>query len=355
MDDWKQNLKKTEPYTPGEQLNIKGLIKLNTNENPYLPSPKVREALENLEPYGLKLYPNPDGEPLRSGLAKYHGVDAENIFLGNGSDEVLAFAFPAFFNSERPILFPEITYSFYKVWAEFFRVPYKTVPMGKGFEIDVSGFFAENGGILIANPNAPTGMGLGLRAIESILEKNPGSVVILDEAYVDFGGETALPLLKKYENLLIVRTFSKSRALAGMRIGYAIGGKLLIDTLNGVKNSFNSYTINRASAAAGCAALKDEKYFSECVKKVIATRERAIGTLREMGFSVCPSSANFIFVTNENLPAAKLQEFLRGSGILVRHFPAPGIDNYLRISIGSDYEMDRLFEKINEFAKQGTA
>lgn len=349
MSGWEEKVRKVIPYVPGEQPTVtKGLIKLNTNELPYPPSPRVMEAITGLPGESLRLYPDIMEEPLLSGLAERYGVSKDEIFIGVGSDDVLAMAFLTFFHSDRPVLFPDITYSFYDVWAELYRIPYETVPLLPDFRIEPSDYFRENGGIVLANPNAPTSLFMEPSAIEKVLKANPDSVVIVDEAYVDFGGETVLPLVSQYENLLVVQTFSKSRALAGMRIGFAIGNKTLIRYLSDVKFSVNSYTMNRTAVAAGAAALSDEEYFKKTVHKVIETRERAKEILSGMGFRVLDSKTNFLFVSHEHTAAVDIYRALRERQIYVRHFAKPRINNYLRISVGTDEEMQALYAALHE-------
>ncbi len=342
------NIRKVIPYTPGEQPNRPGMIKLNTNENPYPPAPGVEKVLKEFNEDTLRLYPDPKISSLVNALAKRYSVDPEQVFVGVGSDDVLAMCFMTFFNSEKPILFPDITYSFYDVWAKLLRVPFETIALDDNLCINAKDYMRENGGIIFPNPNAPTGVLLPLSEIESIIKANPDSIVIVDEAYIDFGGVSALPLVKKYDNVVVVQTFSKSRSMAGMRLGYAIGSKELIKYLNDVKYSFNSYTIDRVSMAAGVASVKDEAHFQDGIKKIIATRERTKVRLKELGFSMPNSMSNFIFATHESVPAEEIFDKLRESDIFVRYFNLPRIDNYLRITIGTDEEMDRLFEKLGE-------
>lgn len=348
---WEQNIRQVVPYVPGEQPKDENKIKLNTNECPYPPSPKVLQALQDVSLDSLRLYPDPAVVDLRQALADAYQVELEQVFVGVGSDDVIANAFLTFFHSEKPILFPDITYSFYDVWADLFRIPYKTKALDENFHMRKEDYYEENGGIIFPNPNAPTGIGEGLGFIEDILQHNPNSVVIVDEAYVDFGGSSALPLLEKYENLLVVQTFSKSRALAGMRIGYAFGNKKLIGYLNAVKFSFNSYTMNRTSIAAGVACVQDNRYFEEMVQKVITTRERTKKALQELGFSFPDSTSNFIFATHKSVPAEELFEALKQAHIYVRYFKKPRIDNYLRITIGTDAEMDTLLAFLETYLK----
>lgn len=339
---WENHVRKVVPYVPGEQPKAETMIKLNTNECPYPPSPKVMEALQELSANCMRLYPDPAITDLRQTLADYYKVNAEQVFVGVGSDDVIANAFMTFFNSDKPILFPDITYSFYDVWAELFGIPYERIALTSDFRIDPEDYKKENGGIIFPNPNAPTGVLEELSMIEEVLMANPDVVVMVDEAYIDFGGASALPLLEKYENLLVIQTFSKSRAMAGMRIGFAIGNEKLIQYLNDVKFSFNSYTMNQTSIAMGVACVKDDVYFREIVGKVIATRERVKKELQELGFSFPDSMSNFIFATHESIPAAELFEACKREHIFVRYFKKPRIDNYLRISIGTDEEMNTL-------------
>ena len=348
---WEDNVRKVVPYTPGEQPKIKNIIKLNTNENPYPPAPGVKKVLEEMEVSNFRKYPNPTCDELVMAIADFYKVDKENVFVGVGSDDVLAMAFLTFFNSKDPekkVLFPDITYSFYDVWADLFRIPFRQVPLNEDFTITPSDYFAENGGIVIANPNAPTGVLLPLDQIEEIVKRNPDVVVIVDEAYIDFGGESALPLIDKYENLLVVQTFSKSRSMAGMRIGYAFGCKKIIKYLLDAKFSFNSYTMNMPALSLGAAAVKDKEYFEECRKKVIATRERVKPLLTELGFTFGDSKTNFIFAKHKEKHGKEIFDYLRQNGIVVRRFDLPRISEYLRISIGTDEEMDRLISVLKE-------
>jgi histidinol-phosphate aminotransferase len=344
---WSSRLDGLEPYEPGEQPKGCQLIKLNTNENPYPPSPKVLEAIQEAPFPSLRLYPDPDCTELCAAIAEFYGLTTEQIFVGNGSDEVLAFCFPAFFDSQKPILFADITYSFYPVYAKMFQVDYRTVPLKSDFTMPVEAFGGENGGVIIANPNAPTGAALARNEIERILQTNRDRVVIVDEAYVDFGAESAVQLIDRYENLLVVQTFSKSRSLAGMRIGFALGNKNLIGALNCVKNSINSYTLDRLAIAAGTAAIKDRAYFEETCRKIITTRQRTTAELRGLGFDVIESKTNFVFAAHSCVPAEELFSNLRTHGILVRYFNKPRIDDRLRISIGTDEDMDALITALH--------
>lgn len=342
MKPWETNVRKVIPYVPGEQPDDSDMVKLNTNENPYPPSPQVEKALREMDSEKLRLYPDPTAEKLVDAIAETSGLQKEQIFVGVGSDDVLAMAFMTFFNSSKPILFPDITYTFYDVWADLLQVPYVRQPLDENFQIVKEDYYKPNGGIIFPNPNAPTGVELPGEAVEDILRHNLGSVVIVDEAYVDFGAQSALPLIEKYDNLLVVQTLSKSRSMAGMRIGCAMGCRQLIKFLNDVKYSFNSYTMDCTAIELGTAALGDKEYFKETIKKIQQTREWAAGELRNLGFSFPESAANFLFVTHERVPAGELFEALRAAHIYVRYFNKPRIDNYLRITIGTVQEMEKL-------------
>jgi histidinol-phosphate aminotransferase len=337
---WSRLAAGLEPYVPGEQPKDMKYIKLNTNENPFGPSPEVIKAVKGATDDSLRLYPDSDCSDLVEAAARYYGVEKEQVFAGNGSDEVLAFAFMAFFDPGREILFPDVTYSFYPVYTSLFGLNYRTVPLNEEFDIPEEGFFKSKGGVVIANPNAPTGKAVSLEKVERILDENSNTVVIIDEAYIDFGGETAVPLIDRYPNLLVVQTLSKSRSLAGMRVGFAIGSSVLIDGLKRVKNSFNSYTLDRLAIKAGIAALKDSGYFKETRNKIIRTRERVAVEMRARGFYVTDSKANFIFASHPRKKAAAIFYELRQRGILVRYFDKERIDNFLRITIGSDEDMN---------------
>ncbi len=352
MQGWGKNVRRVIPYVPGEQPKRENIIKLNTNENPYPPSPKVTEALRQMDAGTLRKYPDPSAQELTEAIAAQHGVDPEQVFPGVGSDDVLAMAFLAFFNSEKPILFPDITYSFYDVWADLFQIPYERQPLNEAFEIVKEDYYKDNGGVIFPNPNAPTGVLMGLSQVEDIIRHNGDVVVIVDEAYIDFGGISAKCLIDRYENLLVVQTFSKSRSMAGMRIGYALGSKKLIHYLNDVKYSFNSYTMNATAIRLGTAALSDDAYFEETCARIIATRERTKQELAALGFTFADSFANFVFASHERVLAKELFEALREAGIYVRYFNKPRIDNYLRITIGTDEEMDRLFAFLREYLKK---
>lgn len=351
MSNWRENVRKVIPYVPGEQPNKPGMIKLNTNENPYPPAPGVQKVLDEFQADSLRLYPDPAVSELTECLAEYYGVEKNQVFVGVGSDDVLAMAFMTFFNSEKPILFPDISYSFYSVWAEEFRIPYRRPALDENFKLVKEDYYQENGGIIFPNPNAPTAICESLENIEDILRHNQDVVVIVDEAYIDFGGQSALPLIEKYDNLLVVQTFSKSRSMAGMRIGFAIGNQELIRYLNDVKYSFNSYTMNRTSICCGVEAVKDDAYFKETTEKIIETREWAKEELTKLGFSFTDSKANFVFATHKDVPAKEIFQALRETDIYVRYFNAPRIDNYLRITIGTKGEMERLFEFLRIYLK----
>lgn len=341
---WSDMVKRTEPYTPGEQVNGAEWIKLNTNENPYPPSPHVLEALQKALTPNLRKYPEADPKELRNTLAELHQVSANQVFIGNGSDEVLAFSFMAFFSPNKSIVFPSITYSFYPTYAALFNISYDTIPLQEDFTLDVEAFFQSEGGVIFPNPNAPTGMALSLESVERIVSENQGRIVIVDEAYVDFGAETAIPLLDQYDNLLIIRTMSKSRSLAGLRIGYAMGSEKMIEALNRIKNSFNSYTIDQLALAAGVASVNDQNYFEDTIHAIRQTREQSIKRFQTLGFTVLPSSANFLFVHHPEIPAKQLHKSLKDKQILVRHFSKPETEEWLRVTIGSNEEMTQFFE-----------
>ena len=341
---WEDNVRKVVPYVPGEQPKIKNIIKLNTNECPYPPAPAVQKCLESIDYDDFRLYPDPAASDLVKALSDHYGVPEENIFVGVGSDDVLAMAFLTFFNSDRPVLFPDITYSFYDVWAELFRIPYRQIPLNENFEIVKEDYFAENGGVIFPNPNAPTGIPQSLEMIEDVIRHNPDVVVIIDEAYIDFGNESCLELINRYDNLLVVQTFSKSRAMAGMRIGYAFGSSRLIKYLQDVKYSFNSYTMNIPSIKLGAASLSDDEYFKDICQRIVATRERVKEQLKNLGFEMFDSSSNFLFVKHRERSGRDIFDYLRENGIIVRRWDAPRIKEYLRISIGTDEQMDRMLE-----------
>jgi len=348
---WSSKVRNIRPYVPGEQPRDRQYIKLNTNENPYPPSPRVIAAIREAAGESLRLYPDPLASELRETIAGYYGLAKEQVFVGNGSDEILAFAFPAFFEpAGKPILFAEVTYSFYPVYAAFFDIPYRLVPVDDAFNVAAKDYGRENGGVLIANPNAPSGRGMPREEIESVLKENEGRVVVVDEAYVDFGGESSVGLIASHPNLLVVKTMSKSRSLAGLRLGYALGSTELIEGLARVRDSINSYTVDRLAQAGAVEAILDESYFRETTEKIVKTRERVSAALAGMGFTVIPSRANFVFVSAARCPGADLFQRLRDKGILVRHFKNPKTENYIRVSIGTDAEMDRFLEVIGEIA-----
>ena len=338
---WRDNLIKIEPYVAGEQPN-----KTDANENPYPPSPAVVKVISEFRGESLKKYPDANAKLLVEALAKRYGLKRENIFVGNGSDDVLALCFRAFFNSDKPIIYPDITYSFYPVWCDMLGIPYKTIPVDADFNINAADYACENGGVVIANPNAPTSIGRGPDFIREILDANRDSIVIIDEAYVDFGGVSAVPLLKEYENLVITQTFSKSRSMAGMRIGFAMGNEEIITALYAAKDSYNSYPMDSVAIAAGVASVEDEEYFTATIAKVTATRERLTVQLRELGFDVKDSSANFVFAEHESLRAKDICEYLKTKDIYVRYFSKPRIVNRLRITVGTDEEIDALIREL---------
>jgi histidinol-phosphate aminotransferase len=350
MAGWRDNIRRVVPYVPGEQPKVQNVIKLNTNENPYGPSPRVNEIKENMN--DLRLYPDPAASDLINELAAYHGVEPSQVFVGVGSDDVLAMSFLTFFNSDKPILFPDITYSFYDVWADLFRIPYERPALDEAFRLVKEDYYRENGGIVFPNPNAPTGIYEDLSNVEDIIKHNQDSIVIVDEAYIDFGGESALSLIDKYDNLVVVRTFSKSRSMAGLRIGYAISNPELIKALNDVKYSYNSYTMNRPSILFGVESIKDDEYFKSTVAKVVATREQFVKNIYELGFTCLESSANFVFATHNSIPAKDIFEAAKANNIFVRYFDKPRINNYLRISIGTDEEMDTFTLFLREYVEQ---
>ena len=345
---WSSRIRDMVPYTPGEQPKDRTFIKLNTNENPYPPAPRALEAAKHAVGEGLRLYPDPEAGQLRAALAAYHGVKAEQIFVGNGSDEVLAFCFQGLFDPARAICFPDISYSFYPVYAGLFGIPYWEIPLREDFNIPVEEFLGNNGGVILPNPNAPTGIALPLAEVERLAAGNPTAAVVVDEAYVDFGTESALSLLDRYPNLLVVRTMSKSRSLAGMRVGYAVGSPNLIAALNCVKNSFNSYTLDRIALAAAQGSVEDEAYFQENRRRIMDTREKTAAALEELGFRVCPSQANFLFVSHPERGGKELLDTLRAQGILVRWWGKPRIEDYLRITIGTEEEMEQLIRVLRQ-------
>lgn len=345
---WEGYVRKAVPYTPGEQPKDSNVVKLNTNENPYPPCPSVREVLDRFDISDMRLYPAPDADVLVNAVAERYGLKSSQIFVGVGSDDVISMAFLTFFGSDKPILFPDITYSFYDVWADIYRISYKTCPLNKDFTINPDDYKQENGGIIFPNPNAPTGVLESTEMIEDVVKSNPDSVVIIDEAYIDFGGKSCLDLINKYDNLLVVQTYSKSRSMAGMRIGFAMGSEKLIKYMNDVKFSVNSYTMNTVTQICGAESMRDEKYFKETVDKIIATRERSKVRLAELGFTFTDSQSNFIFASPSKKSAQYVFEELKKRKIFVRYWNKPVICDYLRISIGTDDEMDRLFTALEE-------
>lgn len=332
------------PYVPGEQPKMTRLVKLNTNENPYGPSPKALAAMQEQISDNLRLYPDPDCDQLKQAVAEYYRVQPEQVFVGNGSDEVLAHAFQAFFQQGKPLLFPDISYSFYPVYCGLYGVEPKQIPLDENFAINLCDYRQDNGGIIFPNPNAPTGRLLTLEAIEQLLQHNTETLVLVDEAYIDFGGQSAIALVNKYPNLLVVQTLSKSRALAGLRVGLAVGHPDLIDGLERIKNSFNSYPLDRIAIAGAAAAFADREYFEQTCNKVIDSRESVVEQLSALGFEVLPSAANFVFVHHPQHDAAQLASRLREQGIIVRHFKQERIEQYLRITIGTDEQNQALIE-----------
>ncbi|MDE5768565.1 MAG: histidinol-phosphate transaminase, partial [Oscillospiraceae bacterium] len=340
---WENSVRRVVPYTPGEQPKEAGIIKLNTNENPYPPAPGVQKILDDFQIADMRLYPDPEASMLIQAIAENYQVKPKQVFVGVGSDDVISMAFLTFFNSAKPILFPDVTYSFYDVWADVYHIPYQRVKLTNDFRINPEDYKIPNGGIIFPNPNAPTGVLESLELIEEILQANPDSVFMIDEAYIDFGGISCLPLLEKYENLLVIQTYSKSRSMAGMRIGFAIGNPKLIQYLNDVKFSVNSYTMNRLTLLCGTEALKDPAYFENCTGKIIETREDAKKKLAELGFVFPDSKSNFIFASHPDYDAGMIFEQLKARKIFVRYWNKPRINQHLRITIGTPQEMEQLF------------
>lgn len=347
MKAFEKNIRKVEPYVPGEQPQHK-VIKLNTNENPYPPAPGVTRALKKMDTDRFRLYPDPTADVLVDALVEYYGVGKDQVFVGVGSDDVLSMCFLTFFNSDKPILFPDITYSFYKVWADLYRIPYECQKLDDSFRIVKEDYYKENGGVIFPNPNAPTALYEDLEFVEDIVLHNQDVIVIVDEAYIDFAGKSALELIDKYENLIVVQTFSKARSMAGMRIGYAIANPVLIKYLNDAKYSFNSYTMNQTSLICGVEAVKDRAYFEETVKKIVDTREWAKEKFKELGFTCLDSQANFIFVTHPDYDAKELFEALKASNIYVRYWGSARIEQYLRVTVGTREEMEAMFSLLKE-------
>ena len=348
LTGWENNIRKVIPYVPGEQPKENDIIKLNTNENPYPPSPKAVKALKSFDCSRMRLYPDPNSDILVNSLAKRYKVKPSQVFFGVGSDDVISMAFLTFFNSDKPILFPDITYSFYDVWADVYKIPYKTMPLDDNFRINKTDYFQENGGIIFPNPNAPTGVYESNEMIEEIVKANKNSIVIIDEAYIDFGGESCIGLTEKYDNLLVVQTFSKSRSMAGMRIGYAIGNEKLIKYMNDVKFSINSYTMNHVTQVCGAAAVEDEEYFIETIKKITDVRENTKKELKKLGFTFTDSKSNFLFAAHDKVKAETIFNELKSRKIYVRYWNKPRINNYLRISIGTAEEMEKLISALKE-------
>ena len=343
MREWEKNVRKVVPYVPGEQPKLLDVIKLNTNENPYPPAPGVEKVLREFDVDTLRLYPDPLVSDLVKAIADFYGLNENQVFTGVGSDDVLAMIFMTFFNSEKPLIFPDITYSFYDVWADMLRIPYETIALDDDFRIKPEDYYRENGGVIFPNPNAPTGELLSLDMVEDIIKHNSDVIVVVDEAYIDFGGVSALPLIEKYDNVIVVQTFSKSRSLAGSRVGYAMANPVLIKYLNDVKYSFNSYTMDRITIAAATAAVKDRDYFAETTAKVIKTREWTKNELAGLGFEFGDSKSNFIFARHPKMSGQALFEKLKAEQVFVRHFSKPErIADYLRISIGTDQQMQKL-------------
>jgi histidinol-phosphate aminotransferase len=348
---WSAVVRGLEPYVPGEQPKITGLIKLNTNENPYGPSPKVLQALVDEAADTLRLYPDPNSDRVRAAIAAQYQVKPQQVFVGNGSDEVLAHTFLALLNHELPLLFPDITYSFYPVYCGLYQIDFRRIPLTTDFRINLDDYSQPNGGVIIANPNAPTGIGLPVSEIERFLKRNTDSVVVIDEAYVDFGAQTATGLVDRFPNLLIIQTLSKSRSLAGLRVGFAIGDEGLIEALNRVKNSFNSYPLDRFAISGTVAALDDTDYFERTRQKIINTREVLVKDLQRLGFEVLPSQCNFIFARYPDRDAAELALSLRKKSILVRHFRLQRIDQFLRITVGTDEECVKLIDALSDILR----
>ncbi|WP_087688154.1 histidinol-phosphate transaminase [Pandoraea sp. PE-S2R-1] len=348
---WSAGVADLTPYVPGEQPQMQRLIKLNTNENPYGPSPRVLAAIRDAlgsDAEALKLYPDPDARRFKQAIATRFGLEVANVHVGNGSDEVLANVFQGLLKHDKPILYPDITYSFYPVYCGLYGVAFETVPLSDAFEIRAEDYRKPNGGIIFPNPNAPTGRAIALGEIERVLADNAGSVVVIDEAYIDFGGETAAGLIAKYPNLLVVQTLSKSRSLAGLRLGFAIGHPDLIEALERVKNSFNSYPLDRLAQAAGVAAIEDEAYFEQTRQAVIASREALVERMTALGFEVLPSKANFVFARHPLHDAAQLAAALRERAIIVRHFKSARVAQFLRITVGTDAECETFTDALKE-------
>ena len=345
---WSDFVKQLQPYTPGEQPKISNLTKLNTNENPYGPSPDALAAMQRLLNDDLRLYPPPNADDLKDCISNYYGLEAGQVFVGNGSDEVLAHVFNGLLNQDEPLLFPDISYSFYPVFCQLYGIEFNKIPLAEDFAIDLSDYQRPNGGIIFPNPNAPTGKLLGLEAIEQLLQSNSDSVVVVDEAYIDFGGVSAVPLIAKYNNLLVVHTMSKSRSLAGMRIGYAMGRAELIEGLERIKNSFNPYPLGHLQIAAAVASFNDQDYFEKTAARVIRSREQLTEQLERLNFNVLPSAANFVFARHQQQQAEEIASQLRRRGIIVRHFKQDRIDQFLRITLGSEQQNQLLVQSLTD-------
>jgi histidinol-phosphate aminotransferase len=343
---WSPVVRELTPYVPGEQPRLPDLVKLNTNENPYGPSPRVIEALKREADDALRLYPDPNADLVKEAVAKHFEVMPNQVFVGNGSDEVLAHTFLALLKHSAPLLFPDITYSFYPVYCRLYDVPYETVPLTEDLQIRLEDYLRPNGGIIFPNPNAPTGRAVPFQAVEDVLRKNEQSVMVIDEAYVDFGGESVVPLVNRYPNLLVIQTLSKSRSLAGLRVGFAMGHRDLVEALERVKNSFNSYPLDRFAIAGAVAAIEDREYFERTRSAIIRTREKLVKDLRGLGFEVLPSAANFVFVRHPSRDALELAKKLREKSIIVRHFRLPRIEQYLRITVGTDAQCALLVQAL---------
>lgn len=348
---WNPLVQSLTPYVPGEQPKLNNLVKLNTNENPYPPSPRVIEAIRAVVDDGLRLYPDPNADALKQTIARYFSLSANQVFVGNGSDEVLAHAFLALLKQDAPILFPDISYSFYPVYCGLYEIDYQQIPLAEDFTIRVEDYDRPNGGIIFPNPNAPTGCVLPLTAIEQLLKANPDRVVVVDEAYIDFGGQSAIALVNQYDNLLVVQTLSKSRSLAGLRVGFAVGHPELIEALERVKNSFNSYPLDRLAMAGAIASFEDQAYFEQTCQQVIQSREQVVAGLQAMGFEVLPSAANFIFARHPDWSAETLAQGLRERSVIVRHFKQERIKQFLRISIGDDAQNQAFLSALAELVK----
>jgi histidinol-phosphate aminotransferase len=348
---WNPLVQSLTPYVPGEQPKLNNLVKLNTNENPYPPSPRVIEAIRAVVDDGLRLYPDPNADALKQTIARYFSLSANQVFVGNGSDEVLAHAFLALLKQDAPILFPDISYSFYPVYCGLYEIEYQQMPLAEDFTIRVEDYDRPNGGIIFPNPNAPTGCVLPLTAIEQLLKANPDRVVVVDEAYIDFGGQSAIALVNQYDNLLVVQTLSKSRSLAGLRVGFAVGHPELIEALERVKNSFNSYPLDRLAMAGAIASFEDQAYFEQTCQQVIQSREQVVAGLQAMGFEVLPSAANFIFARHPDWSAETLAQGLRERSVIVRHFKQERIKQFLRISIGDDAQNQAFLSALAELVK----